>query len=158
MKKLFIILIISSLFSLAALAQSPYRYFIQFTDKDNNGYTLNNPSAFLSQRAIQRRTNQNIPYDFNDLPLTQAYVDSIASFGDTIVNRSKWFNGVTILTSDTNILNQILALPFVVNATPIGRKKKLEDKTIPNGFIQQESMLQVNSPGSSRLQSSLDSN
>src|ERR1035437_2648171 len=155
MKKLFFVFILSALFSLSASAQYPYpyRYFIQFSDKNNNSYSLNNPSAFLSPRSIQRRINQNIPYDFHDLPLTQAYVDSVASFGDTVVNRSKWFNGVTILTSDPNVLSQILALPFVVGAKAVGRLKNPNLKqSEPFGFIQQESMLQVNGDYSPRIE------
>jgi serine protease AprX len=159
------LLIITVLISITASAQypAPYRYFIQFTDKNNNGYNLNNPSAFLTPRAIQRRINQNIPYDFHDLPITDAYVQSVASFGDTILNRSKWFNGVSIWTSDTNVLNQVLALPFVVGATPIGKIKKPVnnlDKSIPDpyGFIQKESMLQVHNDYAPRTASILDSN
>lgn len=161
MKKLFFLFILSTLFSLSASAQYlyPYRYFIQFTDKNNNGYSLNNPSAFLSSRAIQRRINQNIPYDFHDLPLTQAYVDSVSSYGDTIVNRSKWFNGVTIQTSDPNVLSQILALPFVVGAKAVGRIKNPNLKQLESfGFIQREAMLQDNSQNSARVESNQNNN
>jgi len=161
MKKLLFVFILSTLVSINAQAQYPYpyRYFIQFTDKNNNGYSLDNPSAFLSPRAIQRRINQNIPYDFHDLPLTQAYIDSVASYGDTVVNRSKWFNGVTILTSNPNVLNQILALPFVVGAKDVGRMKNPNLKQSESiGFIQHESMLQVNSDYSERIESNQNSN
>ena len=102
-------------------AQYPTKYWIHFTDKNNNAYSISNPSAFLSARALQRRTNQNIPVITEDLPVTQAYVDSILTHGASVINRSKWFNSVTIQTTDTNILNSILALPFVQGSTAVGR-------------------------------------
>src|ERR1700722_9331209 len=118
MAKLFYLLFLFVCLSLSAFSQQyPSRYFIQFTDKNNNGYSLSNPSAFLSQRSIERRIKQNIGFDFHDLPVTQAYIDTIAALGATILNPTKWLNGVTIETADTNVLNSVLALPFVVNST-----------------------------------------
>ncbi len=131
MKSLKLILVVltlnCSLFTFLCEAQYPTRYFIQFTDKINNGYSLSNPSAFLSARAIARRTNQSIGYDSLDLPITQAYIDTIMAHGAIVLNHSKWLNGVCIATADTNILNDINALPFVAHSVWVGAKKKLGD-------------------------------
>ena len=62
-------------------AQTPMKYWVQFTDKGNNPYSLSNPSAYLSNRAIQRRLNQNIPIDSLDLPVTPMYVQGVAATG-----------------------------------------------------------------------------
>ena len=145
MKKKSNLLILLLMLPVVAFSQYPSRYFIQFTDKNNNGYNINNPSAFLSARAVARRTNQNIGYDFKDLPVTQAYVDSLAAHGATILNKTKWFNGVTIETLDTNVLNSILALPFVVNAhSPVGRFASHGKGILPIGFLQREYLLRTN--------------
>src|ERR1041385_9284986 len=56
---------------------SQWRFFIGFTDKNNSPFSTSNPSAFLSARAIQRRTTQNISYKNDDLPVNPQYVDSI---------------------------------------------------------------------------------
>ena len=96
------------------LAQvSPDKYWIKFTDKDNSPYSINNPEAFLSQRAIERRNKQGIAIETNDLPVNPQYIEAVVGFGVTILNASKWFNSVTIYTTDQNALNDINALSFV---------------------------------------------
>jgi serine protease AprX len=54
---------------------APDMYFIHFTDKNNNTYTLSQPDQFLSPRALQRRTANQVQLDNYDLPVTQMYVD-----------------------------------------------------------------------------------
>src|ERR1700739_2391187 len=79
------------------------RYNIQLKDKGNSPYSLNNPLQFLSQRAIDRRNRYNIPIDSTDLPVSPAYIDSIANAGSvTILSTSRWFNQVCIKTSDSS--------------------------------------------------------
>ena len=98
------------------------KYWIQFTDKNNSPYTTTNPSAYLSARSLQRRLNQSIAIQQNDLPVNPAYANSVASVPNvTIINRSKWFNAVTIMTTDTNALNTIAAFSFVSNVKPVQR-------------------------------------
>lgn len=102
--------------------QTPMKYWVQFTDKGNNPYSLSNPSAYLSSRALQRRTNQGIAIDSLDLPVTPMYVAGVAATGVTVHAQSKWLNGVVIITSDTNDLNTIAALPYVVSTGFIGAR------------------------------------
>ncbi|HTF04234.1 MAG TPA: S8 family serine peptidase, partial [Bacteroidia bacterium] len=105
-------------FAVEGFAQT--KYWVQFTDKGNNPYSLSNPSAYLSARAIQRRTNQAIPIDSLDLPCTPMYVAGVAATGVTIHAQSKWLNGVVIITSDTNALIAIAALPYVADTLFVG--------------------------------------
>src|ERR1035438_5750623 len=158
MIKNYLLLFAFVILSLAAFSQYPTRYFIQFTDKNNSNYNLSNPSAFLSQRAIERRTKQNIAFDYNDLPVTQMYIDSLANMGATILHPTKWLNGVTIETLDTNLLDSILTLSFVVNKTnAIGRRTNPHGKAIDTlNFIQKESMLNASSSQYSQRMESLN--
>ncbi len=115
------LLIVSAiLISGVVVAQSPVKYWIQFTDKGNNPYSLSNPSAYLSADAIQRRTNFNIALDSADLPVTPSYITAVAQTGVTVRAVSKWLNGVVIITSDTAALNQINQLPFVQAVNTVG--------------------------------------
>ncbi len=116
MKRLFTILFLCFVIVVAeAFSQTYlYSYWIQFTDKDNNPYSLDRPEEFLSERAIQRRLRQNIPYSFNDLPVTPAYIDSIKALGIPVHNISKWFNAMTTGYINPELLEQIYSLPFVV--------------------------------------------
>ena len=123
MKKLLFIFLF--LFALQGIAQPVLtRYFVQFTDKNNTPYSVNNPSQFLSQRAIDRRTNQGILVDNTDLPVDPAYVNGVTATGANVIHRIKWFNGVVIQTTDPQVLAAVNALPYVVQTTPVGRLKK----------------------------------
>ena len=123
MKKSFF-LFFSTLFLLSLHSNAQFsRYIIKFRDKAGTPYTTGNPSQFLSQRAIDRRTRYNIPVDFTDLPVTPRYIDSIRLAGNvTILNVSKWLNQVCILTTDANALNKINNFPFVLAASPIAAR------------------------------------
>jgi serine protease AprX len=98
-----------------------HKYFIGFTDKSNSAFTVNQPEQFLSQRAIDRRDRQHILITEQDLPVNQAYVDGVTGLGATMFTRSKWFNGITV-ECDSNVLTQILQLPYVQNVTGVYRK------------------------------------
>ncbi|MCU0433264.1 MAG: S8 family serine peptidase [Bacteroidia bacterium] len=115
------------LLSAAAEAGAQTRHWVQFTDKGNSPYMLSNPSAYLSARALNRRTVQNIAIDSLDMPVTPAYVNAVAATGVTVRARSKWLNGVVILTSDTNALNAIAALPFVQGTIQIAQRNAEPD-------------------------------
>ena len=124
MKKLFNILFLCFVITIAdAFSQTyPNRYWIQFTDKNNNTYSLDRPEEFLSERAIQRRLKQNIPYSFNDLPVTPAYIDSVKALGVPVYNTSKWFNAITTDMISPELLEQIYSLPFV--AKPLNTESR----------------------------------
>ncbi|QKG80579.1 S8 family serine peptidase [Tenuifilum thalassicum] len=94
------------------------KYFIAFTDKQNNLYSLDNPEKFLSSRAIERRTTQNIPITEEDLPVSNTYIEQLASLTTTIHYPLKWFNGV-VATVDPNNIASIQDLPFVKSITKI---------------------------------------
>jgi serine protease AprX len=96
------------------------RYIIEFTDKAGTPFNFNNPSAFLSAKAIARRNRFNISLDSTDLPVTPAYVDSLRAAGAvTILNSSKWLNQVLIRTTDAAALDRISHMPFVKHSGPI---------------------------------------
>lgn len=89
------------------------KYFIKIKDKNNSPYSLENPSEFLSERAIERRSKQGISIKINDLPVNPDYIDQISGTGAKIDYCLKWFNGVVITTSSPDILISIQKLPFV---------------------------------------------
>ncbi|MFN7593918.1 MAG: S8 family peptidase [Bacteroidota bacterium] len=112
------------------------KYVIRLKDKNNNPYSIYNPSAFLSDRSIERRNRLNIITDELDLPITPAYLDSIRNTGVTIQHYSKWLNAIVIETKDSLALQKILSFPFVVNNAPVGRTKKETTKpVITRSFI-----------------------
>lgn len=90
-----------------------YKYWVELTDKNDNGYSVDQPEAFLSQRAIERRQNQGIAVTYDDLPVTRAYVDGIEKLGVNVLHCSRWFNAVTIRCTDTSLMARIRSLPYV---------------------------------------------
>ncbi|WP_407527986.1 S8 family serine peptidase [Lacibacter sp. MH-610] len=90
------------------------KYVIFFTDKNETGFSLSNPSAYLSAKSIARKTRYQVPIDSNDLPVVQRYVDSVRLAGVvTILGRSRWLNAVIIQTTDAAALQKINSFPFV---------------------------------------------
>ena len=87
--------------------------WVYFTDKPNSQSYFDNPLTMLTQRSLDRRTNQNIALDITDVPLHQPYVDQITnSVGITVMAKSKWLNSVHIRGTITNI-NALLSFAFV---------------------------------------------
>ena len=106
----FVFLLFSPLFAQTA----PATYWVQFIDKAQTPYSLTAPEAYLSQRALERRQRQNIAIDSLDLPVDPAYIAQLLASGDMqLLNRSKWFNAVTIRSTDTLALDTLGLLPFV---------------------------------------------
>ena len=90
------------------------KYIVQLKDKNSSIYAINNPSQFLSNRAIARRVANNISINITDLPVTQAYINQIAAIPNvTILSTSKWFNTISIQVLNVTALNTVNALPFV---------------------------------------------
>ncbi len=99
--------------------QIPQKYFVAFTDKNGTPYSISNPQAFLTQRAIDRRAVKGIPIIEEDLPVNPPYITAIAATGVQVFTQCKWFNGVTVRITDTAVLASIRALPFVQSITRV---------------------------------------
>ncbi|MCB2209182.1 MAG: S8 family peptidase [Bacteroidetes bacterium] len=122
---------------------APDTYYIQFTDKNNSPYSMDNPGEFLSQRAIDRRVNQGIDIVENDLPVNPEYLQGVVNAGATILNATKWLNGVTIYTESQTVVDDILTLPYVSIALKLVYKESDEEKS----FFKNESFRTLD-PGS----------
>ncbi|MGB1318729.1 MAG: S8 family serine peptidase, partial [Flavobacteriales bacterium] len=104
----------------------PKQYWIQFADKANSPFSLATPTEFLSQRALDRRTAQNIELNETDLPVNPAYIQAVLAEGAEYLTHSKWLNSVSVQVANRAMLDAITALPFVVNNTPVGKRDESE--------------------------------
>ena len=113
MKKLsfLLLLVLAALFAQAQVA--PDIYWVQFTDKNDSPYSIDNPEAYLSARALQRRANLGIAIDEYDIPVNPQYLQAVADCGVQLLNPSKWLNGVSVYTTDASTIDAVNALPFV---------------------------------------------
>ncbi|HEY1115045.1 MAG TPA: S8 family serine peptidase [Chitinophagaceae bacterium] len=138
-----LLLVVFGASTISATAQ--LRYLIKLKNKGGSSYTLAAPSAYLSQRSIERRTRYGIALDSTDLPVTPGYVQQIENVANvTVLNTSRWLNSVSIQISDAGAVDAALAtinsFPFVQTSAPIaarlmsaGRtaKDKLEESYSP---------------------------
>ena len=91
-----------------------FNFWITFTDKSNSPHSIISPETFLSERAIQRRLNQGIEITEQDIPVDPSYLQYlIDNYNVTIRHTSKWFNSVSINTTDSSLIDSITTLPFV---------------------------------------------
>src|SRR5665213_1035835 len=98
------------------------KYVVKFKDKAGSPFSINDPSKYLSQRAISRRAKQNIAIDETDLPVNPSYIDSIRTIPNvTVLDESKWFNQVCIATSDPVAIQKINQFSFVITTAPVKR-------------------------------------
>lgn len=88
-------------------------YWVQFTDKENSPYSIDNPEEFLSARALERRERLNIAIDDYDIPVNPQYLQAVEECGAELINPSKWLNGVTVHTTNQSVIEAIEALDFV---------------------------------------------
>ncbi len=99
-----------------------YYFFIQFKDKNNSPYTLDNPAAYLSSRSIQRRSEQQIAIDSTDLPVNTSYINQIINQGVSFHSASKWMNGITVITNDSSLMSLIRPISCVRRVEYTGKK------------------------------------
>ena len=88
-------------------------YWVQFTDKNNSPYSIDNPESYLSPRALQRRANLGIAIDPYDIPVNPQYLQAVADCGAELLNPSKWLNGVSVHVTNPAVIEAINALAFV---------------------------------------------
>ncbi len=130
MKIRLLILLIVMIISIPVFSQTG-RYWVQFSDKNNSTYSISNPAAFLSSRAITRRTVQGIPVLINDLPVNQVYVNGVFATGAILLNKSKWMNGVMVAITNLSQLSAINQLPYVAitkYTAPLAKDKTSSDE------------------------------
>ena len=130
--KISCLLLVIVLFFSSAEAQYS-RHIIQFRHKGGTPYSLDNPSAYLSSKAIARRSRYNILTDSADLPAPPRFFDSLRASGSvTVQSYSKWLNQVLIITTDAAALTKISQLSFVKSSSPIANRPEIieapEDK------------------------------
>jgi len=135
MRKIYLFLLLVSSF----VGFSQEDAWVYFKDKPDAGTYLANPLTMLSQRALDRRSNQGIALDSKDVPIYQPYIDQVAAAtGITVKAKSKWFNCVHVRGTQVNI-TALTSLYFVekvdfanrsINVNKIGATKQGKTKPV----------------------------
>ncbi len=126
------ILLLLLVLSLPALG-SVNRYVVFFKDKNGSAYSIDRPGEFLSGRALQRRSNQNIDITDNDLPVSDGYLSALELLHEVNVYfPTKWMNGV-LVEMDESMVDDVSSLSFVRDVTYVARGSKLNGLNINGG-------------------------
>lgn len=117
-------------------------YMMRLTLRDKNGTTgsIQQPQAFLSAKAIERRQRQHLPIDSTDLPISQHYINDLLQRGLEIVAQSKWNNTIVVRDKSMQKLKSLAKLDFVINSKLVWRSPN--STTIGNTRMNYSSSLQ----------------
>lgn len=87
--------------------------WIYFNGKPNSQFYFDSPLEMLSQRALDRRSNQNIALDSKDVPIDLSYIHQVKSVeGISVMAKSKWLNAIHVRGTQT-LINSLKTFPFV---------------------------------------------
>lgn len=116
-------------FSSLLFAQND-KYWVRFTDKVGTPYSTDEPLEFLSREAVKRRKDHDVPIGRKDLPVNPAYRDSVLAHPSVdLLHSSRWFNAITVHSSDSLYMDSIATMAFVKGS----RKVKSLQLTPPDG-------------------------
>ncbi len=100
------------------------RYMVFFNDKADSPYRIEEPNAFLTQRAIDRRTRQRIAITEEDFPVNATYIQGIKSLDIETYFTTRWLNGVLVQT-EANKIPSIEALDYVSHVEFVAPDERL---------------------------------
>ncbi|MFA5417947.1 MAG: S8 family serine peptidase [Bacteroidales bacterium] len=148
-----IITLITLLFAFGIMLTAqiaPDKYYVQFTDKNNSPYSINQPDVFLSQRALDRRAKYDIALSEEDLPVNPQYLQGVTDLGVQILNPTKWMNGVTVFCDNPAIMDLVLDLPYVQSTVKLPDN---HDGGKVKSFFANESVVRAPDMGSTSFKS-----
>lgn len=111
--------------------------WVYFNAKPNAQTYFDTPALMLSQRALDRRSSQNITLNLTDVPLETTYVNQVkASTGITVLAQSKWLNALHIRGTQVNI-NALKVLSFVDKVVFANKTLNITSKKVGENQITQ---------------------
>jgi serine protease AprX len=133
--------------NLAFTQTAPGKYWVQFSDKNNSPYSIENLEEVFSERSYERRIAQGIGFDELDLPVNEHYIQEVLEVCNCqLHNKSKWFNAITINLADSVVAQSIAQLPFVLNVKSVKRLQKEQNESDKLG-IQKSNLPKTNTAG-----------
>ncbi len=127
---------------------SSSHYFVSFKDKNNSLYSTDKPWEYLSVKSIDRRQKFGIGFTLNDLPVNNSYIQAIDVLrGVTVVQASKWLNGVEVILDQSASLGDIRHQSFVSDIQFLGtikkRTKQIAEEIDPDYYKRSAELIQL---------------
>lgn len=111
-----------------------FLFRVTLRDKAETGFSIDHPEAFLSQRALERRRRQHIAIDSTDLPVSQKYIDAVATQGISVVGKSKWNNSLLVRCAKPSQMTRVEKLPFVTDVKLVFSSPKHQEASVRASF------------------------
>ncbi len=111
-----------------------FLYRVVLRDKAGTGFSTDCPEAFLSPRALERRRRQRIAVDSTDLPVSQKYIDAVATKGVSVVGKSKWNNSLLVRCDRPTLMMRVEKLPFVTEVKLVFSSPKQYEPSVRASF------------------------
>ncbi len=111
-----------------------FLYRVVLRDKAETGFSTDHPEAFLSPRALERRRRQRIAVDSTDLPVSQKYIDAVATKGVSVVGKSKWNNSLLVRCDRPALMARVEKLPFVTEVKLVFSSPKQYESSVRASF------------------------
>ncbi|ASK28631.1 serine protease [Chryseobacterium sp. T16E-39] len=103
--------------------------FVFFKDKPNKSVFYANPLSELSQKSLNRRTSLGISLNDQDAPIEQSYIQNIQNLGFTVIDYSKWLNGVAVNATSAQITT-LQSQPYVQSVESFARNASTGTKQL----------------------------
>lgn len=89
-------------------------YRVYFNSKKDVDRYLDEPTTMLSERSLRRRQRQrqHIALNYDDVPISPAYIEGVRNLVAVYIAKSKWFNGMHIKATKSQ-MEGVRALPYV---------------------------------------------
>ncbi|MBC7383123.1 MAG: S8 family serine peptidase [Bacteroidia bacterium] len=118
-------------------------YFVAFKDKPNYKQQLAKPLTYLSKKAVDRRLKYRVALNANDIPPDSAYAAKIERYPLLLFGKSRWLNGVVVLSGLKNLADTLKRLNFVDKVTYLGPQTTfMEDDALGSALNEQISILE----------------
>ena len=112
--------------SLEAQYRAPHDiYWLEFKTKQDKDYpySIFQPQAYLSPRALERRRKQGILIDSLDLPVPPRYLRELQAGGYEIHAVSKWFNSAAVYVANPAAYARLANFDFIQRIEPLGPRR-----------------------------------
>jgi serine protease AprX len=128
--------------------------WVYFTDKGSHeAHRFSVPPTVVTERSLQRRAKVRTAttlVDYSDLPVDQSYVEQVAPRVIRVRQRSKWFNGVSVMATRTQI-HDLEALPIVKQIDLLARFPRNRSEREENGLEESGGIYPASPTGTNSL-------
>lgn len=121
----------------AQLSFGQDRYAVHYKYKPQTLFSLNDPSAFLSDAAIERRDRHRVSLDSLDLPVATKYIEALDSIVHSFLYHSNWLNASLIVATAEQVssLSQFEFIEKIVFVAPnFYPQSRIDPQLIPEKF------------------------